>query len=317
MTQQKFDRRMIPTGAALQSVSMRDGWPVRMFGWPVPAKPRGSILFLGGRGDFFEKYLESLAHWHSRGWSITAFDWRGQGGSGRVGSDPKVGHIEHFSDWIDDLAQIYAEWQARSAGPHIVIAHSMGGHLGLRAVIERRIDPAAVVLISPMLGFNTGLLPESLAGLIVRMLAARGAMDRQAWADNNQKASAVWNERHTYLTHDSARYADEVWWKQHKPELAIGPPSWQWLIEANASIKAIAAPNLLEAVDIPVMIIGTDGDKLVKAKAMRQIAARLPEAAIRMFGNDVAHEILRERDEVRDEAIGLIDSFVDRVASRG
>ncbi len=317
MTKPKFDRRMIPAQAVVQSVLMADGWPVRTFEWPAPAKPRGSILFLGGRGDFFEKYLESMAHWQSLGWSITSFDWRGQGGSGRVGSNPNVGHIEHFSDWIGDLAEIYAAWSARSARPHVVIAHSMGGHLGLRAVIEQRIDPTAMVLISPMLGFNTGPLPASLAGWIVRMLASRGALDREAWADNAQKASAVWNERHTYLTHDSARYADEVWWKQHKPELAIGPPSWQWLIEAMASIKAIAAPGLLEAIKIPVMIIGTDGDKLVSAKAMRLIAARLPEAAIRMFDKDVAHEVLRERDEVRGEAIGLIDSLLDRVASLG
>ncbi len=313
MTELKFDRRTIPADAVVQAQAMRDGWPIRTFDWPAPTKTRGSILFLGGRGDFFEKYLESFGAWHSSGWSITSFDWRGQGGSGRVGSDPKVGHIEHFSNWIDDLAEVYRDWKARHAGPLVVIAHSMGGHLALRAIIEKRIDPAAVVLSSPMLGFNTSLLPASWATWIARRLAARGAMDRQAWADN-EKSTAAWNERHTYLTHDSARYADEVWWKHQKPELAVGPPSWQWLIEANVSIEAITATGLLEAVATPVMIIGTDGDKLVSAKAIRAVAARLPNAAIRMFDKNVAHEILRESDDVRDEAMALIDTFLDRAA---
>jgi lysophospholipase len=314
MTELKFDRRMIPADAVVQDQPMRDGWPIRTFEWPVAGAVRGNILFLGGRGDFFEKYLESLADWHRDGWSIASFDWRGQGGSGRLGSDPNVGHIEHFSDWIDDLAEVYGAWKARTAGPHVVIAHSMGSHLALRAVIERRIDPAALVLMSPMLGFNTGALPASWAAWIAQRLAARGAMDRQAWKDN-EKATAAWNERHTYLTHDPARYADEVWWKHQHPELAVGPPSWQWLIEANSSMRAITAPRLLEAVNTPVLLIGTDEDKLVNAHAMRSVAARLPEAAIKMFDKDVAHEILRERDDVRGEAMALIGSFLDRAAT--
>ena len=77
-------------------------------------------------------------------------------------------------------------------------------------------------------------------------------------------------------------------------------------------MRAITAPRLLEAVNTPVLIIGTDGDKLVNAQAIRSVAARLPEAAIKMFDEDVAHEILRERNDVRGEAMALIDSFLDR-----
>lgn len=313
MTEPKFDRRTIPLGATILTQTLRDTWPVRGFDWPVGADQRGSILFLSGRGDFFEKYLESFAHWHGAGWSITSYDWRGQGGSGRVGSDPRVGHIEHFSDWIDDVAELYAKWKATTPAPHVIIAHSMGAHLALRAVIEKRIDPAALVLCSPMLGFNTAPLPARLAGWVVGKLAARGAMDRQAWADN-ENATSVWNERSSYLTHDRARYADEIWWKREVPELVLGPPSWRWLIEAHASTQLIAAPGILESVHIPIMIIGTDGDKLVNAHVIRACAARLPEAAIKMFDKDVAHEILRERDEIRNEALALIDTFLDRAA---
>ena len=39
-----------------------------------------------GRGDAYEKYLETFEHWRLRGWSVTAADWRGQAGSGRLGS---------------------------------------------------------------------------------------------------------------------------------------------------------------------------------------------------------------------------------------
>ena len=116
--------------------------------------PRGSILFQGGRGDIIEKYLESFAHWHERGWNITAFDWRGQGGSGRLSPDPHVGHATDFGAFIADLKQFWAEWAPTAPGPRVIMGHSMGGHLILRALAEGAITPDAAVLIAPMLGLH-------------------------------------------------------------------------------------------------------------------------------------------------------------------
>ncbi|GAA3250374.1 hypothetical protein GCM10020258_05200 [Sphingomonas yabuuchiae] len=39
-------------------------------------------MFQTGRADVIEKYLEVFAHLVGRGWSVTAFDWRGQGDRG-------------------------------------------------------------------------------------------------------------------------------------------------------------------------------------------------------------------------------------------
>ena len=107
MTIQAPIRRAIPTDAAISRWIAPDGWALRRFDWPArSARPRGAILFQGGRGDVFEKYLETFGHWHAAGWSITAFDWRGQGGSGRLAPDPHVGHAVDFAPWIADLAAV-------------------------------------------------------------------------------------------------------------------------------------------------------------------------------------------------------------------
>ena len=90
-------------------------------------KARGSLIFANGRGDFIEKYLEAYAHWHGRGWNVTAFDWRGQGGSRGAGFG-----YESFDLLIDDLAALLADWREGNPGPHVAIGHSMGGHLLLR-----------------------------------------------------------------------------------------------------------------------------------------------------------------------------------------
>ncbi len=98
-------RRAIPADAAESHWIARDGHRIRRIDWPARQTPaRGSILFLPGRGDAYEKYLETLEHWAGLGWRVTALDWRGQAGSGRLGSDGFSGHIADFGVWVEDLA---------------------------------------------------------------------------------------------------------------------------------------------------------------------------------------------------------------------
>ena len=132
-------RRALPAGAVLSRWIAADGWPHRRFDWPANGSPRGSILFQGGRGDILEKYLESFAHWHAKGWSITTFDWRGQGGSGRLSKNPRVGHATDFGQFIADFALFWRQWAPTAPGPQVAMGHSMGGHLVLRALVEGRL----------------------------------------------------------------------------------------------------------------------------------------------------------------------------------
>lgn len=314
MTELTNERRAWPDGLAPRLIAARDGWQLRAIDWPsTQAKPRGSILFQGGRGDILEKYLESFAYWRAQGWSVAGFDWRGQGGSGRFLEDGTIGHVPDFGIWADDLAAYFETWRATHPGPHIVIGHSMGGHLVTRALIEKRIAPDAMVLVSPMFGFDTGPLPVAVSAWVVSMAARMGWAEKPAWKANERPAPP-WSSRFKFLTHDDARYADEIWWKAQHPELALGPPSINWLIEARESTLATLAPGAPEGVQTPMLIFGTDHDKLVSPKAIREIAGRIPNARLTMFGAEAAHELLREADPVRDAVLAEITAFLDEVA---
>lgn len=305
-----FDRRRLPSDAIVSITSARDGWPLRTYYQPAKGNVRGSILWLGGRGDIFEKYLESLDQWSQAGWSVTSFDWRGQGGSGRLGSDPRVGHVDDFAVWIDDLAAFFDDWRAREPAPHFVVGHSMGGHLLLRALSEGRIDPVGIVLSAPMLGFNAGPMPFSLAASVAHLMARITKSRHAAWS-SNEKPTLPGASRQHFLTHDDARYADELWWKQQDPSLPLGPPSWRWLDAAFRSIAILRRPGSVEHIAQPILIIGTDGDQLVSPRAIRDFARRLPCGKLLMLGNDCAHEILREADMYRDPAMAEIANFLD------
>jgi lysophospholipase len=311
MTSRPEARRAYPSGATITTQHMADGWPVRVFDWPVQT-PRGRILFQGGRGDIIEKYLEAFTHWNAIGWSVTAFDWRGQGGSGRLLEDPMVGHSPGFDVWIDDLAQFWDRRAAHSKGPHVVIGHSMGGHLILRALAEKRIAPNGAVLVAPMLGFETAMLPVGLVAAIVGVVARGRFGERLAWKTNERPAAAH-ASRAGFLTHDADRYADELWWKTEKPELALGPPSIKWLADAYRSAVTLRDMDLSN-IATPVLALGTWGDKLVSPQAIADIVPRIPGAGLHMFGSEVAHEILREIDSVRGDALARVDAFLQNVA---
>lgn len=307
----EIDRRAIPVRARESVWNAADGHPIRRIDWPHG--PRGSILFLPGRGDHYEKHLETLEEWHRAGWTVTAADWRGQGGSGRLGTDATTGHVGDFGHWLDDLALLWRQWRETTPGPHVLAAHSMGGHLALRAVAEGRLSPDALVLSAPMLGMAGPPLPLGLLHRVARLMTRIGKPTRPAWKWS-EKPGEIPAAREALLTHDKNRYADELWWREQRPELVMGPGSWGWVERAYASTRALFDVGVLEHVTTPALILATQADKLVKFAAIREACSRMPACELVAFGNESRHEILREADPVRSRAMKAIASFLDHVA---
>jgi lysophospholipase len=278
-----FDRRAIPETAKETVWKASDGWALRRIDWRAADHPRGSLLFLPGRGDHYEKYLETLDQLAGDGWHVTAIDWRGQGGSGRLLSNRHIGHIDDFSTWIADLRAFWADWKAGTPGPHVVLAHSMGGHLAMRALVEKAIDPDAVALSAPMLGIQTMGLPYAAHHAVAGFLGRLGDPNRAAWKEGEKPGSPL-NVRSKILTHDPDRYADELFWWQARPEVRLGPPSWHWVERAIASTRMLAEPGVMEKITTPVLLM------------------------------EAAHELLREADPVRDRCMAAIRKFFDQHA---
>ncbi|HEX8624708.1 MAG TPA: alpha/beta hydrolase [Allosphingosinicella sp.] len=307
-----FDRRSIPTGARFGEWKASDGWTVRTLERRQDdgAAARGSLLFAGGRGDFIEKYLEAQDHWHRGGWNVTAFDWRGQGGSQ---GDLPGGHLDGFETLVGDLAGLIDFWRGASPGPHAVVAHSMGGHVLLRTLAERNPPIDAAVLVAPMLMINSGPMPAFAAQWLASAASQFGWSGQPAWQQPStpQPAGSL---RQSILTGCADRYSDELWWWEKDPSFNLGVPSWGWLKAAFDSCSAVTPARLAE-VEAPVLLLGTERDRLVSPAAIRRAAAQLRVAELVLY-EDSAHEILRERDEVRLRALAAIDDFLDRHAVR-
>lgn len=294
-----IDRRRHPAGMTFAPWIAADGWALRAFDWPAEA-PRGRLLFLGGRGDFAEKYLEAMAHWRAAGWSIAGFDWRGQGGSGRLLADPLVNHLDSFEPLLEDLATFVDNWR-RGGGPHVAVAHSMGGHLLLRLLAERGVRLDAAVLAAPMLGIRAGPLGTRGIALAARGAVAAGRAERRVWEGDAGNIGGR-------MTACPDRQADKVWWKATNPAIASGAPSWGWTLAACRSLARLhAAP--LERVATPALLLVSARDPIVSRRAILRTARRLPCAEVTVYAGQ-GHELLREADARRLAVMTRIDRFL-------
>jgi lysophospholipase len=304
-------RRAIPADATEQVWRAPDGCAIRRIDWTGSrGGARGSVLFLPGRADFYEKYTETLAFWAAQGWRVTALDWRWQAGSGRFHRHHAIGGVDDFSTWINDLASFWGEWSAAGQGPSVLIGHSMGGHLALRAVAEAQVRPDALVLSAPMLGFVTPV-PERLQAGVGWLMCRIGDPARAAWGEGERPGDRA-ATRGLALTHDADRYADELWWRARRTELDMGPASWHWVRKAGKSIRHLVRKGALESVDVPTLVLAATHDALVSWPAISRAAARLPQVELVAFGPEAAHELLREADPVRDAVLAAIDRFLAR-----
>ena len=286
---------------------MRDGWRVRRLA--LPPGPRGSLLFVGGRGDFAEKYAETLRDWADAGRGVATFDHRGQGGSGRFLADTQKGHAPGFEPWLADLAEHVDWFRAHYPAPHFAVAHSMGAHLLLRHLEARPGDFARAVLLSPMFGLAAKPVGPWLARRVAEVACALGIGERYAPGSGPIARGEPGSARQRLLTGDAARYADEGWWVARHPGLGIGGVTNGWLASAFASMDAALAGDRLAGVTTPLLLLAAGDEGLVDNAATARAAARLREARLEVIAG-AGHELLRETDAIRDAVLARIGAFL-------
>lgn len=304
-------RHRLPDAAEQSHVLMPDGWPVRVV--HLPQRDKGHILILTGRADFAEKYAEVLHDLADAGWGATIFDWRGQGLSRRVGKTPQHGASPGFPVWLRDLASMIEWASARSDGPLVAMAHSMGGHLLLRHLAAGGGGVARAVLLAPMIGLNVQPVGPGIGRWLAGVQVVRGKGDDYVWGGGPWQPGRPGEQRQRWLTSDIERFRDESWWIGTYPALALGSVTWGWLDDAFASIDALTAPGAAEAIATPVQFQIPARDGLVDCAATRRLAARIPGAQLIEYA-DGAHELLREADPLRQQVLADALAFLDMIS---
>lgn len=272
-------------------------------------KERGTVLLVGGRTEFIEKYSEVAEDLAARGFMTFSMDWRGQGGSSRLLSNPQKGHVGHFEDYLDDLHQFVTEIVSPAATlPLVLLAHSMGGHLGLRYIQQFPRVFERAVLSSPMVDIAFPRPMMAPVRILCRLMVSAGYKDTYApgTGDYVKRAQRFTGNR---LTSDRKRFERTVRWIRSRSELALSGVTFGWLDAAFNSIQEAAAPGRVEAVDIPFLVICALKDTVVSVQAQQQLCRRNPLCRL-VTVEDGRHEILMETDDNRRRFWAAFDRFV-------
>lgn len=283
-----------PAGGRAYWLTADDGVRLRVIHWGADA-PDGTVLLFPGRTEYAEKYSITAAELAARGLATLAIDWRGQGLADRLDDDPMLGHVGRFFDYQRDVAaMVAAARELGAAEPFYLLAHSMGGAIGLRA-LQEGLDVKAAAFSAPMWGVFIAPTMRPLAWALSNVATRFGAGNRLAPG----------TKRETYVLadpfEDNMLTRDREMWDYMKaqakahPELTLGGPSLQWLAEALRETRALH--EMPSPPHRAICFLGTN-ERIVDKPRIESRMKRWPNGRLsRTEGGE--HEMLMEGPELR------------------
>ncbi len=281
-----------------------DGLRLRLALWPTRG-PRGTILLFPGRTEYIEKYGPTAADLADRGYHVLVIDWRGQGLSDRLLARREPGHVGQFSDYQTDVAaMVQAAHDLHLPQPWFLLAHSMGGAIGLRALM-RHLPVQAAAFSAPMWGINLGGKPDWLVRAIAAGGGALGLGGRIAPGSSRQTLALTTGHAENLLTADPDQFARMQAHAQARPDIVLGGPSLRWVGQALAECRALAS---LSAPPIPALAgLGT-AEGIVDPQAIRLRMRDWPEGRLVPY-KDARHELMMEIPSTRARFLDAADTL--------
>lgn len=256
-----------------------DGLKLHAHWQPAPAAPlRGGALIVHGYADHGGRYAEVAGRLTALGFKTMAFDYRGHGRAGG-----KRGHCDRFEEYLGDLDRALALLaQAVGGKPILLLAHSHGGLISLRALC----DPGrplhgvrAAVLSSPFLGIGmkvsgAKILAAKVASRLVPKLSMPNGIDVDV------------------LTHDAQILAVA---KQDGLRHAVATSRWFTEMQtAQAYVDTTAG-----RIGIPTLwLVGTQ-DRLASTAAMQRVHDRAGGDKTLCVYDGFYHEVMNETGRAR------------------
>ena len=284
-----------PEGGQAYWLRTADGVRIRAAYWP--GNGRGTVFVLPGRTEYVEKYGRAAADLVARGYSAILIDWRGQGMADRAG-DPMIGHIDNFSQFQTDLDAVRDMAEKLNAPkPWYMIAHSMGGCIGLRA-LHNRFPVESAVFSGPMWGLKTSL-PQRAVGWTVSSMVAATGLFRYTRVLGTSSGSYVLTDPFE----DNVLTSDLDMWQYMRRQTeeiegaALAGPSLQWLFAAlveTRRLQRLPAPPYQA-----ITFLGTN-ESVVDTAPIHRIMDKWPNGRL-VLCEGCEHEIIIERPEVRKD----------------
>lgn len=277
------------------AVRIRAAW------WKAGSK--GTVVLLPGRTECIEKYGRAAGDLVARGYSVITIDWRGQGLADRALPDPMSGHVGDFAEYQADLdALLEAADRADLPHPRYLMAHSMGGCIGLRALM-RGLPFRAAVFSAPMWGISMAAWLRPVAQVVTAVSGLFGQSHRYAPGTGATTYVLEAEFQGNVLTTDPEMWAYIRAQAEVHPELALGGPSLAWL---RAALQECGALSIMAAPLVPAITALGSQEKVVDTAPVHLRMAGWGMGQLDLYAG-AEHEIMMETAATRKR-------FFDRAA---
>jgi lysophospholipase len=296
-----------PEDAEAFWLTASDGLRVRM-GVMGPKTGKGTVLLFPGRTEYVEKYGRAGRDLAAAGYATAVIDWRGQGLADRLTLDRMSGHVLNFTDYQKDVAAMVAAAKALDLPkPFHLLAHSMGGCIGLRALMEG-LPVASSVFSGPMWGVQLKTAMRAIAWTISWGSRRVGLDHVYAPTSTNTESYVLIEPFETNkLTRDREMYQYMIDQTRACPELGLGGPSLRWLHEALAETRALShrpSPSL------PCLTFAGTDETIVDLARINDRMEAWSGAQMEWIEGG-RHEVLMDTTETRERVFGQIAAFFD------
>jgi lysophospholipase len=267
-----------------------------------PGKEKAAILISTGRTEAAIKYKEFIYDLYNNGYSVYIHDHRGQGLSGRMTEDPDMGYIDTFQYYIDDMKYFYEHMLSKEKHQKkYLIAHSMGGAIGMTYLQQYPNDFHAAAFSSPMLGLSTSSCKAT------KFLTGR--KPKYALGQGKYSESKVDFSRNE-LTGSEIRYNRMNAAFSNEPKARLGGATYQWV---NKSCQQFHYINKhIDKLKTPFILFSAENETIVEPKAHRSFvkkAQKLGKTCEAYTILNAQHELFVEKDKQRIQTINHIFEF--------
>ncbi len=299
-----------PEDGAAWWMHASDGVRLRIAAWARDAT-KGTVLLFPGRTEYVEKYGPAATDLAARGFATVSIDWRGQGLADRLLDDPRIGHVGDFQDYQKDVATLLkAARTLDMPKPYFLLAHSMGGAIGLRSVYED-LPVQAAAFSAPMWGIKISKPLQPAAWVLTRVMPAIGQGGRLAPTTVPEPYVLKAPFEDNMLTTDPDMHSmmrDQV---SAHPDLCLGGPSYIWLGEAIEECNDLAVQP---SPKIPCKTFLGDNERIVHTGRIHDRMQRWNDGDLKMIPG-AEHEVLMEQTATRNAIFDDLAQHFEQAAA--
>jgi lysophospholipase len=293
-----------PKGGIFEFRTCSDGVRVRLGCWKGGAK--GTVLIFQGRTEFIEKFGPTIQRLLDRGYSVATIDWRGHGLSDRVAAPPTLGHVDIFKDYQLDVAELLKFTEDHGLPNNFtLLAHSMGGAIGLRA-IQSGLKVERAIFSAPMWDIAVNSVGDIAIKAFCQTLGQYFSRKSLVPTMNIRNASCLYGYEGNNLTNNKTEHEFRAKQLTEHPELEVGGPSIGWVSEALLDTRKLRSKDLP---NIPaVCFVGTN-ENIVSQKAISSLMKNWDRGELVIF-DGAQHELLIEEPAIVERIWDKIDQLL-------